>query len=272
MTKLLNTTFDSKQATGRILTTLSGIANRQEQNNTGTVNIANDICQFIIHDDFQVLAGTKFTSTEFTAHCQRFAEICLGIPEADYSKEDKFKQSKKVALREAMKIAQVLMSKSLYADLDETKIKRVSNQGRMMIASPNIVVGTDRFNKDSDLTVRLGKQDLLAVYSSVYGSAGSGKKVSEMSKSYADFLNHLKGTIVKVPTKVGGGKLETVKLVLPEGVDFETIMTWEEEINTAFALMTVAFLNSVTPEQAVKKGYISRIDEHPNFEKKVQTA
>ena len=272
MTKLLNTTFDSKQATGRILTTLSGIANRQEQNNTGTVNIANDICQFIIHDDFQLLSGTKFTSTEFTAHCQRFAEICLGIPEADYGKEDKFKQSKKVALREAMKIAQVLMAKSLYADLDEAKIKRVSNQGRMMVASPNTVVGTDRFNKDGDLTVRLGKQDLLAVYSSVYGSAGSGKKVSEMSKSYADFLNHLKGSVVKVPTKVGGGKLSVTKLVLPEGTDYKTVMTWEEEITTAFNNMFVAFLSEVTPEQAVRKGYINRIDEHPNFEEKVKTA
>jgi len=270
MTKLLNTTFDSKQATGRILTTLSGIADRHEKNNTGTVNIANDICQFIIHDDFQVLSGTKFTSTEFTAHCQRFAEICLGIPEADFGKEDKFKQSKKVALREAMKIAQVLMAKSLYADLDEAKIKRVSNQGRMMIANPNEIVGTDRFNKDSDLTVRLGKQDLLAVYSSVYGSAGSGTKVSDMSKSYADFLNHLKTSVVKVPAK--GGNNETVKLVLPESVDYETVMTWEEEITTAFNNMFVAFLNPITPEQAVKKGYISRVDEHPSFEKKVKTA
>ena len=272
MTKLLNTTFDSKQATGRILTTLSGIANRQEQNNTGTVNIANDICQFIIHDDFQVLTGTKFTSTEFTAHCQRFAEICLGIPEADFSKEDKFKQSKKVALREAMKIAQVLMSKSLYADLDETKIKRVSNQGRMMISNPNKTVGTDRFNKDDDDTIRLGKQDLLSVYSSVYGSAGSGKKVSEMSKSYADFLNHLKGTIVKVSEKVGSGKLTVTKLILPENVDYETIITWHEELGKAFDNINNTFLLKVTPEQAVKKGYINRIDEHPNFEKKVKTA
>ena len=261
MTKILNTTFDSKLATGRILNTLTGIADRQEKNNTRTVNIANDICGFIINDDFQTLSGTKFNSTEFSTHCQRFAEICLGIPEADYSKEDKFKKSKRDALREAMKVAQVLMAKSLYADLDETKIKRVSNQGRMMIADPYEVTGTDRFNKDRDLTVRLGKQDLLAVYSSVYGSAGQGKKVSEMSKSYADFLNHLKASVIKTPETIHN--VSSVKLVLPEGVDFEAVQTWEQEIGIAFKAMNVAFISAMTPEQAVKKSYIDRIDQHP---------
>ena len=42
-----------------------------------------------------------------------------------------------------MKIAQVLMAQSLYiTDLDEKKTKRVSNQGRMMIANPNTVAKT----------------------------------------------------------------------------------------------------------------------------------
>ena len=270
MTKILNTTFDSKLATGRILNTLTGIADRQEKNNTGTVNIANDICGFIINDDFQTLSGTKFNSTEFSTHCQRFAEICLGIPEADYSKEDKFKKSKRDALREAMKIAQVLMAKSLYADLDEAKIKRVSNQGRMMIADPYVVTGTDRFNKDRDLTVRLGKQDLLAVYSSVYGSAGQGKKVSEMSKSYADFLNHLKGSVVRTPETIHN--VSSVKLVLPEGVDFETVLAWQGEINLAFSQMETAFISVLTPERAVKDGYIDSVDQHPNHKKKVKAA
>ena len=271
MTKLLNTTFDSKKATGRILNALTGIADRQEKNNTGTVNIANDICGFIINDDFQVLSGTKFNSTEFSAHCQRFAEICLGIPEADYSKEDKFKKSKRDALREAMKIAQVLMAKNLYLnETDLGKDKRVSNQGRMMIADPYEVTGTDRFNKDRDTAVRLGKQDLLAVYSSVYGSAGQGKKVSEMSKSYADFLNHLKSSVVRTPETVHN--VSSVKLVLPEGVDFETVLTWQEEINTAFGLMATAFISVLTPERAVKDGYIDSIDQHPNHKKKVKAA
>jgi len=270
MTKILNTTFDSKLATGRILNTLTGIADRQEKNNTGTVNIANDICGFIINDDFKTLSGTKFNSTEFSTHCQRFAEICLGIPEADYSKEDKFKKSKRDALREAMKIAQVLMAKSLYADLDEAKIKRVSNQGRMMIADPYEVTGTDRFNKDRDLTVRLGKQDLLAVYSSVYGSAGQGKKVSEMSKSYADFLNHLKGSVVRTPETIHN--VSSVKLVLPEGVDFETVLAWQGEINLAFSQMETAFISVLTPERAVKDGYIDSVDQHPNHKKKVKAA
>jgi len=271
MTKILNTTFDSKLATGRILNTLTGIADRQEKNNTGTVNIANDICGFIINDDFQVLSGTKFNSTEFSSHCQRFAEICLGIPEADYSKEDKFKKSKRDALREAMKIAQVLMAKSLYLnETDLGKDKRVSNQGRMMIADPYEVTGTDRFNKDRDTAVRLGKQDLLAVYSSVYGSAGQGKKVSEMSKSYADFLNHLKSSVIRTPETVHN--VSSVKLVLPEGVDYDTVQTWHIEMDTAFNNMSVAFISVMTPEQAVKRSYIDSIDQHPNFKKKVKAA
>ena len=153
------------------------------------------------------------------------------------------------------------MAKSLYADLDEAKIKRVSNQGRMMIADPYEVTGTDRFNKDRDLTVRLGKQDLLAVYSSVYGSAGQGKKVSEMSKSYADFLNHLKGSVVRTPETIHN--VSSVKLVLPEGVDFETVLAWQGEINIAFDAMDTAFISVLTPERAVKDGYIDRVDQHP---------
>ena len=262
MTKLLNTTFDSKKATGRILNNLESISDKQEGINTSTVKNANDICQFIIHDEFQALSSTKFTAEELTKHCQKFAESCLGIPEANYSKEEFFKKSKRDSLRESMKIAQVLMAKSLYADLDETKIKRVSNQGRMMINNPNDTAGTDRFNKDADQTVRVGKADLLAIYSTVYGNSGKGKSVSDYAKSYADYLNHLQGMIIKQPETKKDVSSQFVKF--PNEITFEDIETHEIKLMSVFIEIRTAFLKGIEPVQAVKKGYINSIDEHPN--------
>ena len=83
---------------------------------------SNDICQFIIYGDFDILKGSTFTAEELGKQCVKFAVDCLGIPEANYSKEEHFPKSKRDSLRESMKIAQVLMAKSLYiTDLDEKK-------------------------------------------------------------------------------------------------------------------------------------------------------
>ena len=264
----LNTTFNSKQATGRILTNLNSVAEKTGQINTCVVQNANDICQFIIHDEFNILTGTKFTTEELTEQCKNFASECLGIPEANYSKEEHFSQSKRASLRESMKIAQVLMAKSLYiSDLDTKKTKRVSNQGRMMISNPNTVAGTDRFNKDNDSQIRTGKQDLLAIYSSVYGNSGGKKTVSNMSKSYADFLNHLQSVVVE--TKEDKTNTKTTSLKLPEGVEIDDIYTWQVQIENSFENIFLAHLSVMTPEQAVKKGYIDSVDDHPNYKKKV---
>ena len=264
----LNTTFNSKQATGRILTNLNSVAEKTGQINTCVVQNANDICQFIIHDEFDILKGTKFTTEELTKQCITFANDCLGIPEANYSKEEHFSQSKRASLRESMKIAQVLMAKSLYiSDLDTKKTKRVSNQGRMMISNPNTVAGTDRFNKDNDNEIRTGKQDLLAIYSSVYGNSGGKKTVSNMSKSYADFLNHLKSVVIE--TKEDKTNTKTTSVKLPEGVEIEDVYIWQEQIEYSFNAIFLAHLSVMTPEQAVKKGYIDSVDDHPNYKKKV---
>ena len=129
-----------------------------------------------------------------------------------------------------MKIAQVLMAQSLYiTDLDEKKTKRVSNQGRMMIANPNTVAKTTRFNPDDDNEKRLGKADLLSIYQTVYGNSGNKKTVSTLSKSYADFFNKLKATVktVKETKTVVGGTI----LDLPEGVEINDLITWQEELN-----------------------------------------
>tara|TARA_R110000823_G_scaffold314831_1_gene444773 strand:- start:173 stop:1018 length:846 start_codon:yes stop_codon:yes gene_type:complete len=262
MTKLLNTTFDSKKATGRILTNLESISDKQDGINTSTVKNANDICQFIIHDEFTVLASSSFTAEELTKQCQSFAENCLGIPEANYSKEEFFKKSKRDSLRESMKIAQVLMAKSLYADLDETKIKRVSNQGRMMINNPNDTAGTDRFNKDADQTVRVGKSDLLSIYSTVYGNSGGGKKVSTYSKAYADLLNLLDKMIIKQPESKKNVSVSGT--IFPEGITFEDIETHDIQLQAKFLEIRTAYIKGVEPVQAVKKGYINSVDEHPN--------
>ena len=264
----LNTTFNSKQATGRILTNLNSVAEKTGQINTCVVQNANDICQFIIHDEFNILTGTKFTTEELTEQCKTFANDCLGIPEANYSKEEHFSQSKRASLRESMKIAQVLMAKSLYiSDLDTKKTKRVSNQGRMMISNPNTVAGTDRFNKDNDSQIRTGKQDLLAIYSSVYGNSGGKKTVSNMSKSYADFLNHLQSVVVE--TKEDKTNTKTTSLKLPEGVEIDDIYTWQEQIEEQFENIFNAHISVMTPEQAVKKGYIDSVDEPPSHKRKV---
>lgn len=257
----LNTTFNSSKATGRILTNLNSVAEKTGQINTCVVQNANDICQFVIHGDFEVLSSNSFTAEELTKQVVSFATDCLGIPEANYSKEEHFAKSKRDSLRESMKIAQVLMAKSLYADLDEKKTKRVSTQGRMMIANPNKVAQTDRFNKDNDEQVRVGKADLLSIYQTVYGNSGNKKTVSTLSKSYAEFYNKLKATIktVKETKSVLGGTL----LDLPEGVEPEDLMTWKQELDTVFTACTYAHINAMTPEQAVKKGFIDRVDQHP---------
>jgi hypothetical protein len=257
----LNTTFNSSKATGRILTNLNSVAEKTGQINTCVVQNANDICQFVIHGDFEVLSSNSFTAEELTKQVVSFATDCLGIPEANYSKEEHFAKSKRDSLRESMKIAQVLMAKSLYADLDEKKTKRVSNQGRMMISNPNTVAQTDRFNKDNDEQVRVGKADLLSIYQTVYGNSGNKKTVSTLSKSYAEFYNKLKATIktVKETKTVLGGVL----LDLPEGVEPEDLMTWKQELDTVFTACTYAHINAMTPEQAVKKGFIDRVDQHP---------
>ena len=256
----LNTTFNSSKATGRILTNLNSVAEKTGQINTCVVQNANDICQFVIHGDFDVLSSSTFTAEELTKQVVSFATDCLGIPEANYSKEEHFAKSKRDSLRESMKIAQVLMAKSLYADLDK-KTKRVSNQGRMMIANPNTVAQTDRFNKDNDEQVRVGKADLLSIYQTVYGNSGNKKTVSTLSKSYAEFYNKLKATIktVKETKTVLGGTL----LDLPEGVEPEDLMTWKQELDIVFTACTYAHINAMTPEQAVKKGFIDRVDQHP---------
>lgn len=257
----LNTTFNSSKATGRILTNLNSVAEKTGQINTCVVQNANDICQFVIHGDFEVLSSNSFTAEELTKQVVSFATDCLGIPEANYSKEEHFAKSKRDSLRESMKIAQVLMAKSLYADLDEKKTKRVSNQGRMMIANPNTVAQTDRFNKDNDEQVRVGKADLLSIYQTVYGNSGNKKTVSTLSKSYAEFYNKLKATIktVKETKTVLGGVL----LDLPEGVEPEDLMTWKQELDTVFLGCHYAHMNAMTPEQAVKKGLIDSVDQHP---------
>ena len=256
----LNTTFNSSKATGRILTNLNSVAEKTGQINTCVVQNAEDICQFVIYGDFEVLSSSTFTAEELTKQVILFATDCLGIPEANYSKEEHFSKSKRDSLRESMKIAQVLMAKSLYAELDN-KTKRVSNQGRMMIANPNTVAKTDRFNKDNDEQVRVGKADLLSIYQTVYGNSGNKKTVSTLSKSYAEFYNKLKGTIKTVKetrTVLGGDMLD-----LPEGVEPEDLMTWKEELDTIFLACTYAHINAMTPEQAVKKGFIDRVDQHP---------
>ena len=257
----LNTTFNSSKATGRILTNLNSVAEKTGQINTCVVQNANDICQFVIHGDFEVLSSNSFTAEELTKQVVSFATDCLGIPEANYSKEEHFAKSKRDSLRESMKIAQVLMAKSLYADLDEKKTKRVSNQGRMMISNPNTVAQTDRFNKDNDEQVRVGKADLLSIYQTVYGNSGNKKTVSTLSKSYAEFYNKLKATIktVKETKTVLGGVL----LDLPEGVEPEDLMTWKQELDTVFLGCHYAHMNAMTPEQAVKKGLIDSVDQHP---------
>ena len=262
MTKL-NTTFNSSKATGRILNNLNSVENSTAKINTCVVQNADEICQFVLHDEFKILTSSKFTTEELTKQCITFANDCLGIPEANYSKEEHFAKSKRDSLRESMKIAQVLMAKSLYiTDLDEKKTKRVSNQGRMMISNPNIVAGTDRFNKDNDNEIRTGKQDLLAIYSSVYGNSGSNQTVSKMSKSYADFLNHLKSVVVE--TKEDKTDVKTTKVKLPEGVKIEDVYTWQEQIEAQFENIFEAHVLAMTPEQAVKKGYIDSVQDHPN--------
>ena len=259
----LNTTFNSSKATGRILTNLNSVAEKTGQINTCVVQNANDICQFVIHGDFDVLSSNSFTAEELSKQVLTFATDCLGVPEANYSKEEHFQKSKRDSLRESMKIAQLLMAKSLYiTDLDEKKTKRVSNQGRMMISNPNIVAGTDRFNKDNDNEIRTGKQDLLAIYSSVYGNSGSNQTVSKMSKSYADFLNHLKSVVVE--TKEDKTNTKTTKVKLPEGVKIEDVYTWQEQIEAQFENIFEAHVLAMTPEQAVKKGYIDSVQDHPN--------
>ena len=258
----LNTTFNSSKATGRILTNLNSVAEKTGQINTCVVQNANDICQFVIHGDFEVLSSNSFTAEELTKQVVSFATDCLGIPEANYSKEEHFAKSKRDSLRESMKIAQLLMAQSLYiTDLDEKKTKRVSNQGRMMIANPNTVAKTTRFNPDDDNEKRLGKADLLSIYQTVYGNSGNKKTVSTLSKSYAEFYNKLKATIktVKETKTVLGGVL----LDLPEGVEPEDLMTWKQELDTVFTACTYAHINAMTPEQAVKKGFIDRVDQHP---------
>jgi len=262
MTNLNNTTFNSSKATGRILTNLNSVAEKTGQINTSVVQNANDICQFIIYGDFDILTTSTFTAEDLSKQVLTFATDCLGVPEANFSKEEHFQKSKRDSLRESMKIAQVLMAKSLYiTDLDEKKTKRVSNQGRMMIANPNTVAQTTRFNPDDDNEKRLGKADLLAIYQTVYGNAGNKKTVSTLSKAYADFYNKLKGTIkdVKETKTVLGGVL----LDLPEGVEPEDLMSWKEELDVAFLACTYAHINAMTPEQAVKKGFIDRVDQHP---------
>jgi len=262
MTNLNNTTFNSSKATGRILTNLNSVAEKTGQINTSVVQNANDICQFIIYGDFDILTTSTFTAEDLSKQVLTFATDCLGVPEANFSKEEHFQKSKRDSLRESMKIAQVLMAKSLYiTDLDEKKTKRVSNQGRMMIANPNTVAQTTRFNPDDDNEKRLGKADLLAIYQTVYGNAGNKKTVSTLSKAYADFYNKLKGTIkdVKETKTVLGGVL----LDLPEGVEPEDLMSLKEELDVAFLACTYAHINAMTPEQAVKKGFIDRADQHP---------
>ena len=262
MTNLNNTTFNSSKATGRILNNLNSVAEKTGQINTSVVQNANDICQFIIYGDFDILTTSTFTAEDLSKQVLTFATDCLGVPEANFSKEEHFQKSKRDSLRESMKIAQVLMAKSLYiTDLDEKKTKRVSNQGRMMIANPNTVAQTTRFNPDDDNEKRLGKADLLSIYQTVYGNAGNKKTVSTLSKSYADFYNKLKGTIkdVKETKTVLGGVL----LDLPEGVEPEDLMSWKEELDVVFLACTYAHINAMTPEQAVKKGFIDRADQHP---------
>ena len=163
-----------------------------------------------------------------------------------------------------MKIAQVLMAKSLYiTDQDFiTKNKRVSNQGRMFINNPNTVAGTNRFNTDNDNEKRLGKSELLSIYSSAYGNSGSNQTVSKMSKSYADFLNHLKSVVVE--TKEDKTNTKTTKVKLPEGVKIEDVYTWQEQIEAQFENIFEAHVLAMTPEQAVKKGYIDSVQDHPN--------
>ena len=263
MTKL-NTTFNSSIATGRILTNLNSVENSTAKINTCVVQNADEICQFVLHDEFKILTSSKFTTEELTKQCITFANDCLGIPEANYSKEEHFAKSKRDSLRESMKIAQVLMAKSLYiTDQDFiTKNKRVSNQGRMFINNPNTVAGTNRFNTDNDNEKRLGKSELLSIYSSVYGNSGSNQTVSKMSKSYADFLNHLKSVVVE--TKEDKTNVKTTKVKLPEGVKIEDVYTWQEQIQEQFENVFNAHVLAMTPEQAVKKGYIDSIDQHPS--------
>ena len=261
MTNLNNTTFNSSKATGRILNNLNSVAEKTGQINTSVVQNANDICQFIIYGDFDILTTSTFTAEDLSKQVLTFATDCLGVPEANFSKEEHFQKSKRDSLRESMKIAQVLMAKSLYAELDEKKTKRVSNQGRMMISNPNTVAQTDRFNKDNDEQVRVGKADLLSIYQTVYGNAGNKKTVSTLSKAYADFNNKLVGTIKKVKetkTVLGG-----VMLDLPEGVEPEDLVTWKQELDKIFSACMYAHINAMTPEQAVKKGFIDRADQHP---------
>ena len=258
----LNTTFNSSKATGRILTNLNSVAEKTGQINTCVVQNANDICQFVIHGDFDVLSSSTFTAEELTKQVISFATDCLGIPEDNYSKEEHFQKSKRDSLRESMKIAQLLMAKSLYiTDLDEKKTKRVSNQGRMMISNPNTVANTPRFNPDDDNEKRLGKADLLSIYQTVYGNAGNKNKVSTLSKSYADFFNKLKATVktVKETKTVVGGTI----LDLPEGVEVNDLITWQEELNKQFYQCILARISVMTPEQAVKKGFLDSVDQHP---------
>ena len=258
-----NATFNPSQLTGKIKDNLQDIDKKQSGINSAVVNNANYICQFIIYDEFQIMSGTKFSAEELTNHCKQFADLCLGIPEADYSKADKFSQNKRASLRDSMKIAQVLIGQSLYiSDLDETKSKMVSNRGAMMIKNPNTVAGTERFNPHGDEQVRLGKADLLAIFQTIYGNSGNKKTVSTLSKSYADFKASLSGLVITVKeTKtIIGGK----KLVLPEGVTPENLLGWQSDLNELFKSCNLAHISTMTPEQAVKKGFIDRVDEHPN--------
>ena len=54
------------------------------------------------------------------------------------------------------------------------------------------------------------------------------------------------------------------KLVLPEGVTPENLLGWQSDLNELFKSCNLAHISTMTPEQAVKKGFIDRVDEHPN--------
>ena len=72
-----------------------------------------------------------------------------------------------------------------------------------------------------------------------------------------------------VETKEDKTNTKTTSLKLPEGVEIDDIYTWNEQIEDSFNDIFLAHLSVMTPEQAVKKGYIDSVDDHPNYKKKV---
>ena len=130
-----------------------------------------------------------------------------------------------------------------------------------MIANPNTVAKTTRFNPDDDVEKRLAKSDLLAIYQTVYGNAGNKKTVSKLSTAYADFYNGLKATVqnVKETKTIVGGTM----LVLPEGIEPEDLITWKDNLNAQFDECVRAHIIAMTPEQAVKKGWLDSVNLHP---------